>query len=53
MVANLVEKLGEEASDGRRAFPTAKAMASVPAEFYRDEIGPAIARLILPSLPQR
>jgi N-glycosylase/DNA lyase len=38
MVINLVEKLGAEASDGRRAFPTAEAMASQNAEFYRNEI---------------
>lgn len=38
MVANLVEKLGEKAPSGERAFPTPEAMASVPAEFYRDEV---------------
>jgi len=38
MVGNLVEKLGEKASDGRRAFPTPEAMAAQNAEFYRDEI---------------
>ncbi len=38
MVSNLVEKLGEESKDGKRAFPTAEAMANVSAEFYRDEI---------------
>jgi 3-methyladenine DNA glycosylase/8-oxoguanine DNA glycosylase len=38
MVANMVEKLGEEANDGKRAFPTAEAMANVSAEFYRAEI---------------
>ena len=38
MTANLVEKLGEAAKDGSRAFPTAERMASVPVEFYRDEI---------------
>lgn len=38
MAANLVEKLGEPAADGKRAFPTAEAMASVPPEFYREEI---------------
>jgi len=38
MVTNLVEKLGEPATDGVRAFPTAEAMASVSAQFYRDEI---------------
>lgn len=38
MVSNLVEKLGTPASDGRRAFPSANAMAGVSADFYRDEI---------------
>lgn len=38
MVSNLVEKLGGPSSDGRRAFPTATAMASVPVDFYRDEV---------------
>jgi len=38
MCANLVEKLGDETAGGRRAFPTAEKMASVPAEFYREEI---------------
>lgn len=38
MTANLTEKLGEPASSGKRAFPTAEAMASQPVEFYKDEI---------------
>ncbi len=38
MVRNLVEKLGEPTADGRRAFPTAEAMAAMPAAFYRDEV---------------
>jgi 3-methyladenine DNA glycosylase/8-oxoguanine DNA glycosylase len=38
MVANLVEKLGEESKDGKRTFPTAEAMASVRTEFYREQI---------------
>ena len=38
MTANLVEKLGDETKDGKHAFPTAEKMASVSAEFYRDEI---------------
>ena len=39
MVTNLVEKLGEPDARGVfRAFPTAEAMASVSAEFYREEI---------------
>jgi 3-methyladenine DNA glycosylase/8-oxoguanine DNA glycosylase len=38
MIANLVEKLGEPDANGRRTFPTAKAMAAMPADFYREEI---------------
>jgi N-glycosylase/DNA lyase len=38
MVTNLVQKLGPATADGKRGFPTPAAMASVPAEFYRDEI---------------
>jgi len=38
MVTNLVESLGEPATGGGRAFPTAEAMASVDEKFYRDEI---------------
>jgi 3-methyladenine DNA glycosylase/8-oxoguanine DNA glycosylase len=38
MVKNLVEKLGDAAADGRRAFPTPEAMAGVSERFYRDEI---------------
>lgn len=38
MVSNLVEKLGETSESGEKAFPTAAAMAKMPAQFYRDEI---------------
>jgi 3-methyladenine DNA glycosylase/8-oxoguanine DNA glycosylase len=38
MVENLVDKLGEPAGKGWKAFPTAEAMASVNEEFYRNEI---------------
>lgn len=38
MVSNLVDKLGTDAGNGKRAFPTAEAMASVSADFYRDEM---------------
>lgn len=38
MVTNLVEKLGQAAQDGRRAFPTAEAMAKQAEDFYRQEI---------------
>ncbi|MGB7922287.1 MAG: hypothetical protein WCF57_03495 [Pyrinomonadaceae bacterium] len=38
MVTGLVNNLGLEAADGRRAFPTPEAMAAAPAQFYRDEV---------------
>jgi N-glycosylase/DNA lyase len=38
MTANLVEKLGASSKDGKRAFPTAEAMANQTVEFYKDEI---------------
>jgi len=38
MVSNLVEKLGESAGSGKKAFPTAQAMAVMNEEFYRTEI---------------
>lgn len=38
MVTNLVENLGLEASEGRKAFPTPAAMAGVPDAFYRDTV---------------
>ncbi len=38
MVTNLVEKLGEKSANGKRAFPTAEAMAKRDEKFYREEI---------------
>ncbi|MGH9900278.1 MAG: DNA-3-methyladenine glycosylase family protein [Pyrinomonadaceae bacterium] len=38
MVTGLVQNLGEDAGDGRRAFPTPEAMAAAPVEFYRGEM---------------
>lgn len=38
MVTGLVENLGREAGEGRRAFPTPAAMAAEPVEFYRDTV---------------
>lgn len=38
MVAALVKYLGREGRDGRRAFPTAEAMAAMPESFYREEV---------------
>lgn len=38
MTANLVEKLGKTGVGGRKAFPTAEAIAEMPEEFFRSEI---------------
>jgi len=38
MIANLVEKLGAPAADGKKAFPTPKALGNVSADFFRSEI---------------
>ena len=38
MVTALVEELGVRAPDGRRAFPTASAMADVDEAFYKDVV---------------
>ena len=38
MNAALVNLLGKSSADGRRSFPTARAMAEMPAGFYRDEV---------------
>ena len=38
MVSNLVDKLGTPAASGKKAFPTAVAMAAVSSDFYRNEI---------------
>ncbi len=38
MATNLTQKLGEKTEDGKFAFPNAETMASVSAEFYKNEI---------------
>ncbi len=38
MIVNLVEKLGETTSDGRKSFPTAAKMAEQEVDFYKNEI---------------
>ena len=38
MVHGMVNNLGRETGDGRRAFPTAQAMASMPATFFVNEV---------------
>ena len=38
MVHGMVNNIGRETGDGRRAFPTPQAMASMPAKFFVDEV---------------
>lgn len=38
MVTGLVENLGRESDDSRRAFPSAEAMAVMPLKFFVDEV---------------
>jgi 3-methyladenine DNA glycosylase/8-oxoguanine DNA glycosylase len=38
MVTGLVENLGRETNDGRKSFPNAEAMASMPLKFFVDEV---------------
>ena len=38
MVNSLVEALGSQSSDGRRAFPKPEAMAAAPEQFYREVV---------------
>jgi 3-methyladenine DNA glycosylase/8-oxoguanine DNA glycosylase len=38
MVTGLVENLGRETNDGRRTFPTAQAMASMPVKFFVEQV---------------
>ena len=38
MTTRMIERLGAATPEGRRAFPTAKALADVDLAFYRDEI---------------
>src|SRR6266498_4241428 len=53
MVTGLVNKLGRETSDGRRAFPSAEAMAEVSEKFYRDEIRSGYRAPYLKELAER
>ena len=38
MVTGLVENLGRESDDGRKSFPTAETMASMPLKFFVDQV---------------
>src|SRR5437660_5187445 len=53
MVTRLVNNLGEAAPDGRKAFPTAAAMAKVSEKFYRDEIRSGYRAPYLKELAER
>jgi N-glycosylase/DNA lyase len=53
MINGLVDKLGRPAHDGRKAFPTAAAMAKVPERFYRDEIRSGYRAAYLKELADR
>jgi N-glycosylase/DNA lyase len=53
MVEGLVRKLGREAEDGRRTFPTPQAMADAPLEFYREEVRAGYRASYLKELAER
>jgi 3-methyladenine DNA glycosylase/8-oxoguanine DNA glycosylase len=53
MVTGLVENLGRETKDGRRAFPTPAAMAEQPVEFYRDVVRAGYRSEYLKELAER
>lgn len=38
MVTGLVQNLGRQSEDGRRSFPSPRAMAEMPLKFYADEV---------------
>ncbi|HEU4391596.1 MAG TPA: Fe-S cluster assembly protein HesB, partial [Blastocatellia bacterium] len=38
MITGLVDSIGRESQDGRKAFPTPEAMAAEPERFYRDRV---------------
>jgi N-glycosylase/DNA lyase len=53
MVTELVNNLGREGRDGRRAFPTPEAMAARPVEFYRDVVRAGYRAEYLKELAER
>ena len=53
MVSGLVNQLGTASDDGRKSFPSAAAMASPSAEFYRDTIRAGYRSPYLKELAQR
>src|SRR5437762_7440625 len=53
IVTALVNKLGRAATDGRKTFPDARAMAEKPASFFRDQIRAGYRAPYLAELAQR
>ena len=53
MVTGLVENLGRETNDGRKSFPTAEAMASMPAGFFVDQVRAGYRAPYLKELAER
>jgi len=53
MVNGLVNNLGRETNDGRRSFPTAEVMASMPLKFFVDEIRAGYRASYLKELAER
>ena len=53
MVTRLVTRLGAEARDGRRAFPSPADMAAAPVEFYREEVRAGYRAAYLKELAER
>jgi N-glycosylase/DNA lyase len=53
MVTGLVENLGRETDDGRRSFPTPEAMASMPLEFFVDQVRAGYRAAYLKELADR
>jgi N-glycosylase/DNA lyase len=53
MVNGLVENLGRETEDGRRAFPTPQVMASMPPKFFVDKVRAGYRAPYLKELAER
>jgi 3-methyladenine DNA glycosylase/8-oxoguanine DNA glycosylase len=53
MVTGLVENLGRETNDGHRSFPNAEAMASMPLEFFVEQVRAGYRAAYLKELAER
>ena len=53
MANGLVNNLGRETNDGRRSFPTAEVMASMPLKFFVDEVRAGYRASYLKELAER